>query len=91
MADDLDALLEVYKDAHRKYPEERRAMEAKFMTAVVAEIKALKAAVRSITGLSDVAIAAELERIERDPDPYGTAPATTETKRKPGRPAKEAA
>lgn len=42
MTDDLDALLEGYTGAYLKYPEPRRAIEAKLMTAIVAEIKALK-------------------------------------------------
>ena len=89
MTDDLDALLEGYTGAYLKYPEPRRAIEAKLMTAIVAEIKALKAA-RVFAGT-----ATDVFTMSDDDDGWtdvSILPVTTAVaKRKPGRPAKEAA
>jgi hypothetical protein len=72
--DDLDKLLEGYTTAFMKYPEERRAIEAKFMRAVVAEIKALKAAgeaprywTEADMALASIAAGNELKPLKRGP------------------------
>ncbi len=77
MTDDLDALLEGYEKAYMQYPEPRRAIESKFMRALVAEIKALKMA-RFIDGAEGIAEAHVAKFAE-------------EMKRKPGRPPKKEA
>jgi hypothetical protein len=78
--DNLDALLEGYKEAHRKYPEERRALEAAFMKAVVAELKALNGIVMGML--------ADRRNVEIGDAPM---PIKVQIKRGPGRPPKTAA
>ena len=89
MTDDLDALLEGYTGAYLKYPEPRRAIEAKLMTAIVAEIKALKDATLHLCDVEIPVLKAAVDGIgDQHPD---LNKAVMAAKRKPGRPAKEAA
>ena len=89
MTDELDKLLEEYSGAYLKYPEPRRVIESKLMTAIVAEIKALKASriIDTLPRVPNDVLAAHAVDLEKKIEAFV---AENKAKRGPGRPAKEA-
>lgn len=88
---DLDKLLADYKGAYLSYPQVRRDVEFKLMAALVDEVKALKAAIIPVSGVSGPIFTREMGRYEADlPTPIVVDVSTAEVtmRRKPGRPPK---